>query len=217
VFDVQRDACTRSGYKTFDAKAKVKIDSIIGFILKYMNIKNKKIPIPKSSRTKAILFVDIQKGFIKKWNKPFLSNIATLCAQETYDLYVDITFHAEKESLWDKQTNWTFPYEPSVPEITEILKNIESKKVVHIIKETRSAFKGDKDLKKLLLQKGIEEVHVVGFDSNDCVFATAQESFDFGFYTYVIEECTGASNGERMHKYGIEIMRNLRLTNHSAK
>ena len=183
-----------------------------------MNAKGVKIPIPKSSRKKALLLVDIQHGFIKNAKKSFLLNLKKLFVQQMYDLYIEITFHADAGSIWDKQTEWTFPYEPSVPEIMELLQHVDNKKVLHIVKETSSAFKGDKNLYKILTQKGIEEVHIVGFDLSDCVFSTAHEAFDLGFYTYVIEECTGVSKdsgGEKIYKYAIAILRNLGLTNRS--
>lgn len=170
------------------------------------------IKIPKSNNKRALILVDIQKGFLKKWEKPLISNLKKLLAQELYDLYVEVTFHAEKGSLWDKQTNWTFPYEPTVPEVLDLLKG---KNVIKIIKETRSAFKGNVNLFSVLQKNKIKEVHVVGMDSSDCVFATAQEAFDLGFYTYVIEECTGASQGEKIHKNAIAILRCLGLTNHT--
>ncbi len=180
-----------------------------------MKAKQKNIPIPKSSRKRALIIVDIQDGFIKKWKGPFLQNLETLFRQESYDIYVEATFHAEKGSLWDKQTDWTFPYEPSIMLVQDFLR--EKKNVVSLIKETRSTWKGDKDITKIFKQKGIQEVHIVGFDTNDCVFATAQESFDLGFYTYVIEECVGASAGKKMHDYAIAILRDLGLTNHASK
>ncbi len=167
--------------------------------------------VPESNRKCALILVDIQHGFIKHWKKPLLKNLAALIAHKKYDLYVDVTFHAEKGSLWDKQTHWTFPYGPSVKEITEL---IAGKPTINIVKETRSAFKGKPNLARILKQKGLKEVHIVGLDTNDCVFATAQEAFDLGFYTYVIEECTGSSSGEKMHRNAIEILRELDLTNH---
>ena len=58
-------------------------------------------------------------------------------------------------------------------------------------------------------------MHIAGLDTNDCVFATAQDSFDLGFSTYVIEECTGSSEGKKLHDSAIFILRHLGLTNHS--
>ncbi len=173
------------------------------------------MPIPTSRRKKALILVDIQPNFVKRWKKPLVANLRQLFAQARYDLYVEVTFHAEKKSLWDLQTKWTFPYEESIPEVGELLDGVSEAPVVRVRKETRSAWKGDKDLKRILRRRGIEEVHIVGLDSNDCVFATAQEAFDLGFWTYVIEECTAASEGQGLHKAAMTILRELGLTNHS--
>jgi hypothetical protein len=108
----------------------------------------KKIPIPKSKHKRALILVDIQRGFLKGWKGPLLKNLEALLAQESYDLYVEATFHAEKGSLWDTQVGWTFPYEPSVTSIREFLS--KKKPVVSVVKETKSAFKGDKNLAALL-------------------------------------------------------------------
>lgn len=167
--------------------------------------------LSKSNRKKALILVDIQHGFIKRADKSFLANVRTLIGKQKYDLYIETTFHADKGSLWDKQTDWTFPYEPTVPEVLELLKG---KNVVKVIKETKSVFKGNKKLVPILKKNKIEEIHIIGFDTNDCVFATAQESFDLGFYTYVIEECTGSSNGKKLHNSAISILRHLGMTNH---
>ncbi len=171
-----------------------------------------KIKIPNSKRKKALLIVDVQKDFVGK-DKKLVSNIVTLLSTEKYDLYVDITFDAEKGSLWDRQSGWTFPYEPTVPEVENML---VGKKVLKIIKETKSAFKGDKDLFRILKKEGIEEVHIIGLDTSDCVFATANEAFDLGLYTYVIEECTASSEGKKLYNSAINILRSLYMTNHSV-
>jgi len=170
-----------------------------------------KIKIPKSNHKRALVLVDLQDGFVKKQKDRIVKNLKILLEQESYDVFIEATFHAEKGSLWDKQTHWTFPYEPTLPEISELLKD---KSVVKVKKETRSAFKGNKNILALLKRNRIQEVHIVGFDTNDCVFATAQESFDNGFYTYVIEECTGSSDGYLLHIKTISILRHLGLTNH---
>lgn len=172
------------------------------------------IKLPKSNRKKALILVDIQQGFIKRWGSSFQKNLTGLLYKEKYDLYVEATFHADKGSMWDKQIKWTFPYEPTVPWVLELLTD---KKVLKIIKTTRSTFQGNKNLDLALKKEGIQEVHVVGFDTGSCVYATALEAFDKGFFTYVIEECTGSSDGLQMHKHAIAYLRNMGMTNHSLK
>lgn len=80
---------------------------------------------------------------------------------------------------------------------------------------TKSAFQGDRDLIALFQERKIEEVHIVGVDANDCVLATAFDSFDAGFFTYVLEECVESSDGSHLRKTTLDILRNVDLTNHS--
>lgn len=63
---------------------------------------------------------------------------------------------------------------------------------------------------------GIEEVHIVGLDANDCVLATAYEAFDLGYFTYVIEECTESSSSEEIRDAGFKLLRHVNLTNNSC-
>ncbi len=169
--------------------------------------------IPNSKRKKALIVVDIQQGFIKKWDiKSLRKNIEILFENQKYDLYVEATFFAPKGSIWDKQTGWTFPYEKSVPWMRELLKG---KNTIQVKKKTKSVFKGNIDIEKHFKKYKIQEVHLIGFDSNDCVLTTAQESFDRGYFTYVIEECTGSSAGKKMYQQAISILRDVELTNRS--
>lgn len=171
------------------------------------------VPIPNSGRKKALIVVDMQEGFLKTADRSIVSRIKGFIEQGRYDLYIEAIFHADKGSLWDKQTGWTFELEPTVSELREALQKTGS---LLVTKTTKSVFGGDKDLVSLFRQQGIEEVHVVGVDTNDCIMATAYDSFDAGFFTYVIEECVASSSGKKMHDCAIEILRNTDLTNHSV-
>ena len=168
--------------------------------------------IPNLNSKCALFVVDVQPGFINRENHLVLDNIKKLFSNHTYDLYVEAIFYAPKGSLWEKQTNWTFPLEDTIKEINELF---PTSKTIKTIKLSKSVFKGDLDVYKILTENNITEVHIVGFDTNDCVFATAQESFDLGFFTYVIEECTGSSNGNKLREAALLILRELGMTNHS--
>ena len=170
-----------------------------------------KIIIPNPERKRALLVVDVQAGFLDDRNKWVIPNIAQVIREGGYDMLVEGIFHAEPGSLWDRQTRWTFPLQPTVLEI----KKLFDPNTVTVTKTTKSAFKGDRNLVLILKEAGIEEVHVVGVDTNDCVFATAQESFDVGFSTYVLEECTESSESAEIRDCALTILRHLRMTNHS--
>ncbi|HEU5114296.1 MAG TPA: isochorismatase family cysteine hydrolase [Candidatus Paceibacterota bacterium] len=172
------------------------------------------ISIPNTGRKRAIIVVDMQPTFLSSVPKSLVSAVVAVLENVPYDVYVEATFHADKGSIWDKQTGWTYAAEPSVPEIQKAL---QEKPIEHISKSAKSAFLGDKDLAVILRAKGIEEVHIVGVDTNDCILATAYNAFDLGFFAYVIEECVSASEGSELHEAALKILRNVDLTNHSKR
>jgi len=140
-----------------------------------------------------------------------------LLAHVPYDAYANATFHAERGSLWDIQQQWICS-QGTGTETVEILAN-ELKKyqnVVDVHKTTKSVFKGDEDIAAIFKERGIQEVHVVGVDTNDCVLATAYEAFDLGFVTYVIEECSQSSSSDSLHEKGLALLRHQNMTNNSC-
>ena len=170
------------------------------------------IRIPHPERKRALIVVDMQSGFLVESTRWIVPNVQAVIEKGNYDMYIEAIFHAEPDSLWDKQLHWTFDMEPTVPEIKKLL---DGKNAVVVTKTTKSAFQGDKDLVALFKEKGIEEVHVVGLDANDCVMATAFDSFDAGFWTYVIEECIDSSEGMQLRDAALAILRNVEMTNSS--
>ena len=172
--------------------------------------------IPLSNRKKALIIVDVQSGFLNDRNRYIIENIKSLIENISYDFFVEAIFHSEKDSLWDNQTDWFLPKDNNFHTVKELSDLIENKDVLHVEKETKSVFKGNKNLKDELTKRQIKEVHIVGVDANDCVLATAYEAFDFGFYTYVIEECTESSDSQKMRDLGFEVLRHVNLTNNSC-
>jgi len=170
-----------------------------------------KISIPNPERKRALVLVDIQDGFVNDRNRWIISNIQKVLKEGEYTLTVEANFHAEKGSLWDRKTQWTFPLSPTIPQIKALL----GQNNILVTKTTKSVFKGNQDILWILKEKGVEEIHIVGLDTNDCVFATAQEAFDLGFFTYVIEECTETSEDVELRESALKILRHLEMTNHS--
>lgn len=171
--------------------------------------------IPQTGRKKALFIVDVQDGFIIERNKYILPNIVKLIEKGNYDIIVYSISYNKEGSLWYKQIGWCEnPTETDIiPEIWTILKN--HKNVYKIMKLWRSAFKCDEDIFSLLNNHKIEEIHICWYESNDCVFATAQESFDLGYFTFVIEEATETRTTQINHTYAIALLNYLNLTNNS--
>jgi nicotinamidase-related amidase len=176
---------------------------------------DKMIKIPNTNRKKALFIVDVQPEHINKERKIIVNNIMNVLRGIDYDLYVEAVFFAEKNSIWDKQQFRTFPKKSlkSVSEIEKFLKPINS---IKILKDKKSIFKGNLDLLKELKKHKIEEIHLVGVDTNDCILASAYESFDLQFFTYVIEECCAHSESNpKLHKKALDLLRYEHMTNNS--
>ena len=174
-----------------------------------------KIPI-HSTRGKALIIVDIQPAFLNDRNNYIIDNTLKLINSIHYDLYVETVFYTKEGSLWELQQKWSLLKDDKTHTVEQITSALKDQELISIEKETKSVFKGNKPLFDILKQANIEEVHIVGVDSNDCVLASAYEAFDLGFVTYVIEECCQSSSSDELHTSAIELLRHQHMTNNSC-
>ena len=168
--------------------------------------------IPSTGRKKALIVIDVQPAFIKPHNEHIIPNIVKLIEEVEYDLYIEVVFHAEKGSLWDIQQDWICPQNEDTHTVEIISETLKEHRPVKVLKETRSVFKGKTDILKTLHDNQIEELHLVGTETNDCVFATALDAFDNGFPVYVLEECCESAS-EGRHAPAVELLRHQGMTN----
>lgn len=184
----------------------------------------------KRERKKALIIVDVQPIFLNKANVHILKSISERINTVPYDFYINAVFYADKDSIWKKQTDWSVPKKEAKTE-KSIKKLLDKKEnILNVTKQTKSVFKGYPEFRKgsyfkvdnslcdvhgALHQNDIEEVHIIGLDTNDCVLATAYEAFDLGFHTYVIENCVQSSEGNAIHSKAIDILRHVDLTKKS--
>lgn len=171
--------------------------------------------LPSTGRKKVLVVIDVQPAFIKSHNKHIIDNIVSLIDKVPYDLYIEAVFHAEKGSLWDKQQDWTSPSGDDTHTVKEIAEALKRHATVKVLKDSRSVFKGNQNIREILKDNDIEELHLVGTETNDCVFATALEAFDLGFPVYVLEECCESATKGR-HEPAVGLLRHQHMTNNSC-
>ena len=171
--------------------------------------------IPNTNRKKALIIIDVQPAFMKPHNEYIVKNIINLIQTEEYDLYIDAVFSAEEDSLWSQQQEWFAPNNKDTVTDPEISNVLQGKNGLSIAKQTRSVFYGDKDLAVVFKEQGIEEVHIAGTETHDCVLASAFSTFDEGYPVYVIEECCESATSGR-HEQGLMILRQQKMTNNSC-
>lgn len=170
------------------------------------------IIVPNPSRTRALFIIDVQPGFMKSKDDPIIPAIISLIEEGGYDVFVLAEFRAPRGSLWGLQSQWTFQHAPTPAEITDLL---DPKKTIKILKGTKSVFMMKPYLAAELRTRDIEEIHCVGYDINDCVLSTANDGFDLGFYSYVIEEAADSSEAASLRDAALAILRENEMTNHS--
>lgn len=175
------------------------------------------IRIPCSKRRKALCLIDVQPAFIEQSNNLVIQKIANLIRAVPYDSYVESLFWCDDKTLWAKQSKDIMVLRDAefktIPEIAELLK---FKDIIRVEKQTKSVFKGDVPIEAILKKMNIEEIHFVGFDTDDCILVSAEEAFDLGFFSYVIEECTASNSGLSMKEHALAVLRNVSLTNNSC-
>lgn len=168
--------------------------------------------LPHTGRKKALIVVDLQPAFVKKHNAHIIPKVEALLQKVEYDAYVEAVFSAEKGSLWDIQQEWICPVGEDTHTVEGVKELLASKNPLIVHKHTRSVFRGDQDVTTFLRKHNIEEIHLVGTETNDCVLATAFDAFDSGFPVYVLEECCEAAT-EGRHQMGLDILRLQGMTN----
>lgn len=170
--------------------------------------------IPQTWRKKALFIVDVQEWFVIERNKYILWNIKKLIISGGYDCIIYSVSYNKEGSIWYSQIGWCEnPKETDT--FQEILDVFPQKNIYKIFKLTRSIFKADSNVQEILQEHHIEEIHISGIESNDCVFATALEASDFQYFTFVIEEASETRTYAPNHQKAIDILRYLKLTNNS--
>lgn len=171
--------------------------------------------IPQTNRKRALIVVDLQPAMVKPHNGHIVPKVASLIKQVPYDAYVEAVWCADAGSLWETMMEVMQPLGSNTRTVDEVRSLLAAKQPLQVLKSSRSVFKGDQDVSAYLNERGIEEVHLVGTETNDCVLATAHSAFDEGFIPYVIEECCEALY-EGRHNEGVRLLRYQKLTNNSC-
>lgn len=181
-----------------------------------------RIKIPHTARRKALLLIDVQPGTLSAGVMPLVEQICSFVDATEYDGYVQVSYHAGENSMLARQGHFTISKEKAGGVAPDLKKRVaeKSRPVLEVEKDVRSCFKGfhKNALQNFLEERSIAEVHLVGYDINDCVLASAYDAIDQGYFTYVIEELCHHWDGlEELKEAAIKILRRQSMTNNSSK
>jgi nicotinamidase-related amidase len=153
----------------------------------------------------ALLIVDVQNFFINKWTQTIPQNIVELINRENFPCVIFSQFINTPDSRFVKDFNFTGCAKPPYSEIVAELKPWLKKDNIF----TKCAFSvfANPDFEKYLAEKKIEELIIVGLDTDYCVLADCFNAFDRGYKIKVIENCCASStNGPSGHQAALKII-----------
>jgi nicotinamidase-related amidase len=181
-----------------------------------------RLQVPSSTRRKALLIIDVQPATLSAKVSPLIKSMRSYIAAIDYDAYVLAAYSAGEDSMLFKQNKFSISKESAGDVDPELVRDVQlmSKPTIMIEKNVRSCFKGyEKNaLLNFLHQNQIQEVHLIGYDINDCVLASAYDAIDLNFFTYVIEELCHHWDGiEELKEAALKVLRRQSLTNNSCR
>jgi nicotinamidase-related amidase len=182
-----------------------------------------KIHFPTAGARRALLIIDVQTATLcSSGAHEVLDTLRRYIDRSTYDAYVIAVFSAPEDSMFVRQLRWSLSAEAAGPADAGIEQAVAARRkpVLHIAKTVRSIFKGTHGggVARFLAENAIDEVHLAGFDINDCVLATAYDALDQGFFTYAIEECCGRTDSNALViDAALTVLRKQSMTNQSTR
>lgn len=155
----------------------------------------------------ALLIVDAQNCFINKHTQAVPKNIVKILANQSFAKVVFSRFVNTPDSNFVKQFNYTEGLKPPYNEIVKDLTPwVKSDNV--FIKNTYSVFANPAFRQYLKVNK-IEELALVGLDTDYCVLADCFNAFDRGYKVTVLAEgCASSTNGPEGHLAALKIINN---------
>lgn len=155
---------------------------------------------------KALIIIDIQKGFINKLTSRIPSKIKNFIIKHKndYDLIIFTKYVNHKNSNFVKNLNWKRFMEAKETDIVDELKEFINNKNLYV-KDTYGSFVDNKLLKYLKDNK-IKRVELAGIDTENCVLTFARDAFDRGFRVVVFKNLCASHTNLGLHKSALKII-----------
>jgi nicotinamidase-related amidase len=155
---------------------------------------------------KALIIIDVQKGFINKLTSKIPLKIRNFILEHKDD-YAKIIFTKyinHKNSNFVKNLNWTGFMDDKQTAVVDELQEFVNKDNLYT-KDTYGIFLDDKLIKYLRKNK-IKQVEIAGMDTENCVLTFARDAFDRDFKVVVFKNLSASHSSLHLHKSALEII-----------
>lgn len=140
---------------------------------------------------KALLVIDIQKGYIERYDKCLLTRI---------NQRIQYAVENQEPIIYVKNIRKL----RSGTKINELADNLNVCSSYVICKETASAF-ANEELLDILRQNQVNEIEMVGIDGNSCIASSAINAQKQGYKVILPCEYIGVQNIERFEKMKLSL------------
>lgn len=152
----------------------------------------------------ALIVVDVQDGFVTDQTASTVDLIVEHLARESprYAQVIATRFINRPGSLYESQRDW---HEMMAEPRTRLVRAVAEAAGIVVTKHGLAPDPGD--LLPILEQGGSHQVELCGFDTDQCVLATALLLWDAGIVPRVLEPLCSSSGGPDMHAMGLSVLR----------
>jgi len=151
--------------------------------------------------TKALVVIDVQKYFIDENTKKIPQKIADYIKKNKFDQIVFFRFINNKDTPFYKFCQWKDMMGPPETDFCPEIEKISHKEFSRSIRSCMS-----EDFRKFLEEKGVDELFLCGFNTDECVLTTAFDAFDRGFKVSIIEKLCSSHNSKESHKAAMKVL-----------
>ncbi len=155
---------------------------------------------------KALIIIDLQKGFIDKRTKHLPARTKNFIQRNKnkFDLILFTQFKNKPDSYFVKNLNYhSFMKRAEYDLVDEIKKFINQNNL--FVKNTYSSFVDNK-IFNILKENKITDIYLGGIQTENCVLTFARDAFDRGFKIIVLKNLCANNSGNKLHNAALEII-----------
>ena len=153
--------------------------------------------------SRPLLVVDVQRGFINEYTRHIPARIARLIETGEFEPLLFTVFVNSPDSPYHRLLDW---HACVGPPDTELVTELASVAQPSNVFEKRGLTGVPDALAERLRRDRIEEISVVGIDTDMCVLKVTMDLFDAGIEPIVLLDCCASTAGLQAHLAGLAIL-----------
>ncbi len=151
----------------------------------------------------GLLVVDVQQGFINPFTHHVPERVARLIARDRPDPLLFTRFVNTPGGPYHRFLDWHACADAPETDLAPALVGLTEPAGVY----TKPGFTGlPQNLSGFLRASGMDEIAIVGIDTDMCVLKVAMDVFDLGIRPIVLVDCCASTAGLQAHLAGLAVL-----------